>query len=169
MKTQKKDWPAGVWHDEPDERRWEDSATGLQCFIRRGPAGTWFGYVGVRDGHPAFGIDASKYSFDVDEILNGLSAERVSIQKQINDISVHGGLTYSGSDELRGLDRHWFGFDCDHAGDFCPAHQPISDLGRPTGWGDFETYRTIGYVEKECANLAAQLAAIDPKKRPARD
>ncbi len=51
----------------------------------------------------------------------------------------------------------WFGFDCGHAFDFMPApaglnFPPFSDEP-PT------TYKTLDYVRRECAGLAAQLAA----------
>lgn len=59
----------------------------------------------------------------------------------------------------------WFGFDCAHASDLCPAseavlksigHQPIK---RPEGFED--VYRNIEYVEKECESLAKQLKALE--------
>lgn len=63
----------------------------------------------------------------------------------------------------------WIGFDCSHGGDhspkmeadmakWMPGHK--SSLGMPTGWGTFETYKNITYVEAECRNLARQLKAL---------
>jgi hypothetical protein len=70
----------------------------------------------------------------------------------------------------------WFGFDCAHAGDFAPEIDAVSrkvtppeewerrnkvlGLGAPTGWGDIIAYRDLAYVERECASLARQLAAL---------
>ena len=45
----------------------------------------------------------------------------------------------------------WFGFDCAHSGDVSPGYDGyLRDHG---------TYKPIGYVERECARLAEQLAA----------
>lgn len=45
----------------------------------------------------------------------------------------------------------WFGFDCSHCNDMAPGY----DSGRSRG-----IYRTLAYVEQQCASLAAQLARI---------
>lgn len=168
-RREKKDWPPGPWHDEPDEKRWEDPSTGLQCVAMRNPCGAWCGYVGVRDGHPAYGLSYYKSDYDLAEVANGTAAKMISVQSQVNAIRVHGGLTFSGLNEHRGKDRYWFGFDCSHAGDFGPAYDDIERLGQPTGWGDVETYRTLDYVIEGCTDLARQLAEIDPKKKPVLD
>lgn len=65
------------------------------------------------------------------------------------DVDVHGGLTFAGTwDDHPGL--WWLGFDCAHLGDLVP--------GNPSRWRD-EVYRDLEYVRRECARLAAQLAA----------
>lgn len=52
----------------------------------------------------------------------------------------------------------WFGFDCAHAGDFCPAFDGrLGRLGTPTGWGSTVQYRNIEYVAEQCRELARQL------------
>ena len=159
MRRPKAAWPSGEWSQEPDEKRWEDRDTGLQCFAMRGPAGAWCGYVGVRDGHPAFGF-SSTYDYSIDDVASGLAAKRVNVQKQVNDIEVHGGLTYSGTDKMRGEAWWWFGFDCSHAGDYCPSYEDIKQLGTPTGWGSVVEYRNLDYVTAQCAELAKQLGRI---------
>jgi hypothetical protein len=85
------------------------------------------------------------------------------------DIDVHGGLTFAdmcqGQAESgkgichvpgEGEPDHvwWFGFDCAHAGDLCPAYE-----GRYR-WNDGSRYRDIDYVKRECTQLAAQLHAV---------
>lgn len=50
----------------------------------------------------------------------------------------------------------WFGFDCAHSGDLCPQYR---ELGIDVGLG-YETYKGLGYVRRECARLADQLARI---------
>ena len=162
---EKKDWPPGPWHDEPDEKRWEDRNTGLQCFaLRFERMGHWLGYVGVREGHPAYGLDYYKSSFDIDDVLSGTAAKIAPIQQQINNIPV--GLTYSGTDDLRGKDWWWFGFDCAHSGEYSPGMDdgnlgPCA-LGMPTGFEhpSVVTYRDLNYVIGQCTELAAALGRI---------
>lgn len=48
----------------------------------------------------------------------------------------------------------WLGFDCAHSGDVSPSY-----AGRYERISMHETYKTIGYVENECRNLARQIAA----------
>lgn len=166
MEALKKTWPQGVWHGEPDESRWRDADSGLDCLVMRGPHGAWCGYVGVPDTHPAFGVSYYKTGFDLFEVASGRAQKQVNVQHQVNEIIVHGGMTYSGSDTARGDGLHWFGFDCAHAGDFCPGYQGAAQLGKPTGWGGVVEYRDLEYVQNECVSLAKQLAAIDPSKTP---
>ena len=66
------DWPSGEWDSEPDRATWVNETTGARCTMRRGPLGSWCGYVGINGNHPCAG---QKY----DEI----------------DAYVHGGLTYA--------------------------------------------------------------------------
>ena len=151
-------WPQGPWQPEPDEKRWTDEETGLPCIALRGPVGAWCGYVGVPVTHPAFGRDYYKSDFPLDEVISGKAMADVKAQHQINEIQVHGGLTYAGADEQRGTDRWWFGFDCAHAGDWCPSYQDIVDLGAATDWGGTVEYRDLAYTISECGKLARQLA-----------
>lgn len=148
----KSDWPRGEWDDEPDKMQWQDEETGLPCLIVRGPSGALCGYVGVSEGHPAFGKD-----YDLVHRMN-------------DAIDVHGGLTFAGhcqtsDDESWGichvpepgeLDRVWWlGFDCAHVWDRTPAYErhigPRSDV---------VVYRNFAYVQGHVRNLAAQLKAM---------
>lgn len=150
----KSDWKSrGAWDNEPDKIQWQDEATGLPCLIVRGPHGSLCGYVGVPADHPAVKKDGEDL-----------------------DLNVHGGITYGpspcqeGASEGRGICHKpsagepdhvfWFGFDCAHAGDFSPKYDDPKWLGSPTGWGDFNTYRDVEYVEREVRGLARQLAAL---------
>src|SRR6266496_32796 len=67
-------WPAGPWDNEPDRLEWRDKATGFPCLIVRNRMGGLCGYVGVPTKHP----------------FHGKNYDSVNI-------SVHGGLTYSGA------------------------------------------------------------------------
>jgi hypothetical protein len=128
----------GEWDNEPDKLSWCDTKSGLQCHIVRGPMSALCGYVGIPEGHPYFGLG-------YDDI----------------DISAHGGLTYAADkapeSDISGV--WWFGFDCSHAGDYLPKNSYRDNLGEPTGWGTYVTYRNIAYVENECRNIARDLSS----------
>lgn len=167
----KSDWAIrGEWDNEPDKVQWQDEATGLPCLIVRGPAGALCGYVGVPEGHPLHGVGYS-------ECPKGCGEDHCSHSPE-STINAHGGLTFADScnpkaKEDRGICHKpapgepdhvwWFGFDCAHAGDFCPMFEgryyTKSTLGMPTGWGTVVEYRNIAYVTEQCRGLAQQLAA----------
>lgn len=134
-------WPHGPWNNEPDKIQWQDEATGLPCLIVRGPSGALCGYVGVPEGHPLHGRD-------YDDV----------------DIDVHGGLSFASACQADTPEDHgvchrpspgepdhvwWLGFDCAHAGDFCPRHDRLRFQG--------DEYRDVAYVRQECQSLARQL------------
>jgi hypothetical protein len=48
-------------------------------------------------------------------------------------------------------DIWWLGFDCAHAGDFCPAFERFEGLHKD------EEYRDVNYVTQECQRLARAL------------
>jgi hypothetical protein len=73
----------GEWNSEPDKIQWVDEATGLDCLMHRGPGGFWCGYVGVAEGHPAFGKDYDSVG-----------------------VEVHGGLTYADFCQDTGDESH---------------------------------------------------------------
>jgi hypothetical protein len=146
QRIDRKDWGRGEWDGEPDKVVWKDEATGLPCIAKRNHMGAWCGYVGVSEGHIAF-----EKPYD-----------RV-------DVSVHGGLTYADHCQQGpesetichvpepGEPNHvwWLGFDCSHSQDTSPGFL-ARGLGRwPGAW-----YKTLQYVQRECAQLAAQLAAL---------
>lgn len=123
----KSKWGEGPWQHEPDKKEWQDAATGLPCAINRGRSGGLCGYVGVSPGHRYYNIH----------------------YREINDIDVHEGLTFSG---MHGETKLWWlGFDCAHCMDYAPglnSYLKISERG---------TYRTIDYVTEQIEYLAKQL------------
>ena len=152
----KSKWPRGEWDNEPDKIQWVDLATGLPCLlVRRGPPrdnpddclGHLCGYVGVPEGHPYFQVAE-------DDV----------------DVSVHGGLTYAAfcqeEDRDHGIchiaepgepDRVWWlGFDCAHFNDLVPGIQRFLK-GEGETRNDYQIYRTVAFVQAECAELARQL------------
>ncbi len=114
----------------------------------RGPGGSWCGYCGVPNTHPAYG----KHYDNV-------------------DVSVHGGLTYA--DKCNGQICHqaqpgmpeevyWLGMDFAHCGDLSPGM--LSFYNRlPSGpsYHDSDIYRNIAYVRAEVEQLAEQLAVLE--------
>jgi hypothetical protein len=155
----KSDWPEGEWNQEPDKLQWKDEATGLPCLIRRGPMGALCGYVGVSAGHRLF--------------------EKLYSDPAAEELNAHGGLTFSDhcdGDEEKGICHvpgnaepdhvWWFGFDAAHWQDLVPAMYSET-LTKVLGvkfrsvLNGFDTYRNIEYMKKECADLAAQLAAME--------
>lgn len=95
-------WP---WDDsEPDDHRWTDPATGMECRVTRSDnGGYWTGRVAVPPGHPAYKVD---------------------YQVLWDTIYVHGLLQWSLQED--GGVLWWFGFDCAHAADMIPK---ASSLG----------------------------------------
>lgn len=127
----------GEWSKEEDRVQWEHK--GFDCLIIRNPLSfVLCGYVGVPKTHSYF---KKSYS-DIDEI------------------SVHGGLTYA--NECMGHICHnpntglhdsvwWLGFDCAHGYDISPGFDFIMPDAK---------YRNIAYLKKEVNELAEQLEAV---------
>lgn len=146
-------WGDGPWLTEPDKIHWIDEATDLDCLMHRNGGGAWCGYVGVTEGHPAFGVD---YDY---------------VQPYPE---VHGGLTYAAfcqdtTDPAKGVCHvpfdgrpekvWWLGFDCAHSGDVVPAYEQHYREVSPelAAWRANDVYRDRAYVEAEVRTLAAQL------------
>jgi hypothetical protein len=142
-------WPPGPWDAEPDKAQWTDHDSGLPCLaVRDADEGFWCGYVGVPPGNPWHGV-----SNDLDDF----------------DFEVHGGVYFAGSydpehEDAKNLTRTgpdgqlledaglwWFGFACDNSYDTFPGYvKPAWALGGGV-------YRTLGYVQRQCALLAEEL------------
>lgn len=149
-------WEAGPWNGEPDKIQWPDADTGLPCLAVRHPQfGHWCGYVGVTQEHPLF-------------------------EKKNCDLDVHGGVTFAdtcdmGANECESICRipgpgesdriWWLGFDCAHVYDFQPGLEALSKSihGYPLNGMREGTYRTLVYVQAECADLAKQLVEMEAK------
>lgn len=141
IRIDKSKWTRGEWDDEPDRVDFESH--GFACMLLRVPSsGHWCGYVGVPMTHRMAGVH-------YDDVAIGPNNEYPR---------VHGGLTYS--DKCSGRICHipkpgmpddvwWFGFDCAHAGDLCPASAYVMP-------GDI--YRNVEYVRSQTESLAEQLA-----------
>ena len=176
--TDKSTWGPGPWQSEPDKVQWKDETTGLPCLIVRGPSGALCGYAGVEKKHPAFGrgYDDGWSVWTQDE--NDELVERPPIYPSLAEVSVHGGLTFSGPcqeyAEAKGVchipepgepdNIWWFGFDCAHSGDLTPGSDArMAEIGVPRF--DFAAfgyiYRDLAYVQAEVERLAQALALAD--------
>jgi len=153
--TDKSKWGEGGWLTEPDKKQWMDEETGLPCLIVRSPVGALNGYVGVDNNHSLYKKDCH----EVDELMP--------------DLEVHGGLTFSGKSEKK-LDKKllifhvvepgenedvwWLGFDCAHAGDFCPLiARYLNFPGFKNPYPIQDNYKDIEWVKKEVESLAKQI------------
>jgi len=140
-------WNDGPWRDEPDYLDYIEPLTGLRCVIRRVEwSGHLNGYVGVKEGHPAFG----KHYEDLDE--------------EIDD--VHGGLSLSNQGKLAlSRDDHdvwWVGFDTMHLYDIQPSRS--LQVVYPES-----SYKGVAYMEIECLKLAQGLQAMEEKLQRAKE
>lgn len=157
------------WWNEDNKVDFE--AEGFKCCMRRGPLGTWCGYVGIPVSHPWHGKSYNDYIEPTTDMLGPRDANdhgsidllcmAFSGKDPTKELSlglamrVHGGITYAANQEPHGKPDGlwWFGFDCAHAGDLVPsfAEQRLIHTR-----GDI--YRDQSYVVAEVQSLAAQLA-----------
>lgn len=124
---------------------------GLSFVIWRHPDfGHLNGYVGVpKDSR----LSGKKYCF-YSESENGLS----KLEQAINNISVHGGLTFAGKLNKTNDDLWYFGFDTGHFDDLSPfmlEKYPHITNG---------FYKDKEFVMTEIQNLALQLKEIIDSK-----
>jgi len=127
------------WEQEPQQaEEWVDEGTGYTCTIWRHPTlGHLCGYVGIPKGHRCCELGYN----------------------DMNDIEVHGGLTYSEVDDERQL--HVFGFDAGHGGDYSPGLAltmlKVTGEFNSVSSGERSTYRTWAYVKENVLSLCNQL------------
>jgi len=114
----------GEWTGEPDLLEFE--AYGFKCQAKRHDSmGHLCGYITVDGTHPWHALTYN----------------------DLNDVDVHGGLTYS--DDKPNYTT--FGFDCAHAGDLVPKMCELKG-----GHYSDETYKGMGFVVGELISLARQ-------------
>lgn len=135
------------WEHEPDNEEWVHEPTGYKCTIWRHPThGQLNGYVAIPKGHKCHGVS--------EETLN-------------NQVEVHGGLTYMGTDKETG--EYVVGFDTNHHNDFAP--KLVMTIMQYSSWEDAEwelkergTYRDWAYVKEQVEKLAEQLEFLNKEK-----
>lgn len=140
------------------------------------------GYVGIPDGHPAFGREA--YAAMLDENDDKHTKEYIKVMKQINSIGVHGGITYTQEGNMIHEESYpipmdektyWFGFDACHAGDAVDWElgkqlieteeekeqikevRKIMDIHLIPG----DVIRSLDYIVSETNSLSKQLGDIE--------
>lgn len=174
----KSEWGPGPWQDEPDSLTWTAGPEGRRYVLvaqRAMHFGHWCGYVGVPGNHPAAGFSSYKDEVSILEVLHRLAGGTLKtwceVRLAVNELSVHGGITYAGDGRILPNplwgDRHFFGFDCGHAGDLSPARLGTL-LSAAVGTllsavPQTDVYRDLGYVKREIKDLAGQLWEIDKK------
>lgn len=138
---------------EDEGNRFEFEEAGLKCLGLRHPRLLhWCGYVKVPKDSILFRKQKSYY---YTESENGIS----EFEQTINNINVHGGITYVGKRE-NDDDIYW-GFDCGHLGDDSPGLDEMIPGGHHKFDGD--TYKDKEYVMEEVKSLAKQLSEIIKK------
>lgn len=132
----------GPWMDEPDFEKFKYN--GLNCMLIRSDIGCWCGYVQLPENHPWIRID----------------------YHEINDIDVHGGLSFKGPRTDYQEEGEWIGFDCAHSMDLSPSNEKvikeiIKHLYRKFPGIDQSllnpTYKDINFVREETKRLADQV------------
>jgi len=103
---------------------------GFKCLAKINQTGTPVGYVGLPQEHPDFG----KHYDDIE------------------DVEVHGGLTFAGYWQDQADDLWYVGFDCGHAWDMNPF-LTSSDDAIPR----YTSNKSLDYVEEETERLAEQM------------
>jgi len=134
------EFPSGPWETEPD--RVDFTAHGHPCFVHRNGAGVWCGYVGVPRSHPAFGHQYDDFN-----------------------VSVHGGLTYSG--KCSGHLCHagpqkvlwWIGWDAFHSGDLAPVMlQSLREIYRHSDAHYWTVQEAIGETKRLASQLTGRVS-----------
>lgn len=147
---EKASWPEGEWTKEPDAVVFQHR--GFWCAVMRlASTGSLVGYVRVPKEHPWYGVE---YSSFYELSWNGGDAGSAYPCPE-----AHGGLTYSSFGDDGDTDGWYFGFDCNHYGDFAPNPK--------YQWGSLSNgvYRNVGYVYEECLSLARQAEKAEPLPR----
>lgn len=116
---------------------------GYKCLIKRCmESGSLCGYVGVNDKSRLFGVHYDK------------------VHSMVPNLSVHGGLTYSGFWKKEEKDSFWYlGFDAAHSGDIMPFMRMSYNM--KCFLYEKSVYRDMNYMAGECKLLAEQIKRYD--------
>ena len=146
------------------EKQWT-TESGHKALIVMTTMGTRNGYIEIALD-PLLEAYCSSVSF---EDIQKWTPDLIAKQEYINDISVHGGITFLG--ELVGGTRA-VGFDCNHAWDapdwdtadelFGDDPDYLKHLASRKSMKPFddEVVRTLSYVIEQCESLSTQLTKL---------
>lgn len=165
------EWGEGEWVNEPDRLQWVDKLSGYYCLIHRNVTGALCGYVSIPEQHCLHGI---YYHAEITEFNDFLDHPFISIESFFD---CHGGITFSGESTKEATENFgiglagflennlwWLGFDCGHAGDYCPtieANYKKLKLPAIINLIEVPIYRNIDYVKSQCMELAFKLKSFD--------
>lgn len=144
----KKDFPPGVWLNEPDLCFWHH---GLPCLaIRDMSMGIWKGFAGVEAGH-------SLYEKTMDYI--------VGIPQALDLFrSVHGGLSGAGrlSTKYQNYSKGcwWIGLETTQGSDLMPLLKLERSDTDMTKLISNQTYKDLHFIRRETNKLAKQLIKL---------
>ncbi len=131
-----KKYPDTKTHRQLNPELYNFNFFGFECNIKRhSKVHTWIGYVKLYENHPYFNEDNGNNDY----------IDNYEKNRTINNVSVHGGVTYSQICII--------GFDTHHYNDGEPLK--YLDVNKP--------YRDYDYVVKELKCLALQLYLMLPK------
>jgi len=124
-------------------------------------SGTRCGYISVPIDHPAHGLGCNTYDIALDDITEGIHLV-VPVMQAINNIEVHGGLTYGNTK----FGQWTFGFDCAHAWDYPDTIKAVKLFGseHKPYHSDIlsdQVIRSKSFCVTECIKLSTQLYAIE--------
>lgn len=176
IRTEKKlkgKWLPGIWDDEPDLAEWRDVETGYPCLaLRTIHSGHWCGYVAIPKDHPWINREMpGEYLERLDVgVHGGITFGPAMCQPKNIEEDWHR-ICHT---PLDGEDENilWIGFDCAHSGDgdISPSDileyseffklERVSNTQFSIDFGIWRAekcnryYRSLDFVQKECAKLA---------------
>lgn len=152
------------------------TAAGLRSICIVNDSGYINGYVEVNKSSILAG---SPYYFYTDDIVNSNFEEIKLFKQDINNIYVHGGITFAeyGDKNWLPTDNYWFGFDTSHSGDLPNLNYVFNYLKESDNeilsktinialsniYNSDYTFKDLEYVSQECESLAEQLRSIQIK------
>ena len=140
--------------------------SGLKAYVVVGLTGTYNGYVAVDKDSPYYELDYYVGSVDFDDLDKWDDKKKCIAQAYLNEIEVHGGLTFSGN--LLDTNECVFGFDCSHAWDHGSQELALETFPEEKKYIDTyfnvtkpfmldASFKDLDYVVKQCEKLADQL------------
>lgn len=147
------------------EKQWT-TKTGLEAVVVMTTLGTRNGYIVKKLDTP---LQSYRHTINFEDIEKW-TPKLIEKQKTINDIEVHGGITYA--DYHSELQEYVIGFDCNHAWDLPdwetadklfgndPDYLKHLDIRKQSYRPLDAEIRTLDYCIRQCEKLAEQLQVV---------